>query len=195
MSSRGGGSAALPAQLPALTLSCTLWKPRWLMSCWRAETAGLGLGGLFSFLFFFIFRLRTQMSNWNRVFINMSCLSIQERANQNTVKIVPGEMSPFSHRCVYITFSIYSRRCEQILTACCGWGVSWDLCVWHSQGTWGVLGLPGLAPLGSDLVPNVIPVSPGCFQPCPCCLGSSCTSSLRMVFFDIRFPINFWKFE
>lgn len=31
------------------------------------------------------------------------------------------------------------------------------------------LGLPGPAPLGSDLVPNVISVSPGYFQPCPQC--------------------------
>lgn len=35
--------------------------------------------------------------------------------------------------------------------------------------SWGALGLPGLAPPGSDLVPNGIYVSPGCFQSCPWC--------------------------
>lgn len=82
---------ALPPFLhsSALTLGCTLWKPRWLMSC---RDSRLGPGQALSFLFYF--QLRTQMSDWNRAFINISCLAIQERANQNIVNIMPGEMSP-----------------------------------------------------------------------------------------------------
>lgn len=151
MSGRGGGSAALPAQLFALTLGCAQMVDVLL----RSRDSRLGPGqALSSFLFFFIFRLRTQMSNWNRVFINISCLAIQEWANQNIVNIME-KCHPFPWFRLH-HFSHLFKRCEQILTACCGWSQSQDLCL--AQPT-----------LGAGLVPNGISVSPGCFQPCPWC--------------------------
>lgn len=78
MSSRGGGSAALPAQL---SLDFGLHPVQAQMVDVLLRSRGSRLGprqALSSFLSFFIFRLKAQMSNWNRVFINISCLAIQE---------------------------------------------------------------------------------------------------------------------
>lgn len=95
MSGRGGGSAAPPAQLSPDFGLCPV-QAQMVDVLLRSRDSRFGPGRALSpFLFFFIFRLRTQMSNWNRAFINISCLAIQGRANQNIVNIMPGEMSPF----------------------------------------------------------------------------------------------------